>query len=524
MSREPFDESLLTAYLDEELSQEDRKMVESALRESPHLTKLLEELRIVRNLVSNAVRGDENRLAVGDTTSDQDVSQAPFTIRGPWQSVSETQPNGRATLTIRPQKAENVDASNVEHAFRPSLRSWMMLASLAATVLLGLFVFSPWRSVRDVPIAAAPALKTRSETADSANVSSSESRASPRHDAALAASEPRNAETMPSASLPQSPTDAVPLGMTSPSEASASRFQEPGSNSSSVDAPLPNRLANASNALINLLVDATSLSGPNRAGIDTMAHNRKLQGAEKLEVAQGAKQNVEQSTALDKSPSSINANALETSDSKRSQEQSHFVFVLGSQSDAIGSIDKTETIDLLRRESGVPLDAQTAGLGGAGSSGSSKPNAAGPGFGGGGFGGGRADVPSLGPSQGTWLLAALDRPEPRKGLSSEIIIEFRFPKNREDQAIEALRELGVIFPVEQLPADAAKDWFISEFVDSQQELNERIEYRIAEREKADVVESEASADRQRMKRYLEPIPDQWRSIRIMLRKGKSETE
>ena len=50
-SGKPFDETLLTAYLDDELTQEERLVVEQQLSVSESTCQLLEELRSVRTLV-----------------------------------------------------------------------------------------------------------------------------------------------------------------------------------------------------------------------------------------------------------------------------------------------------------------------------------------------------------------------------------------------------------------------------------------------------------------------------------------
>ena len=134
MNREPFDESLLTAYLDDELSHDDRNKVESALRESPQLTKLLEQLRIVRKLVTSAVRSEENKLAGADATTLADAGQPSFTIKGPWQSAAVTKPTDTSPAMVATKRVDPVVAATHDQAFHRALRGWMMLASLAATL------------------------------------------------------------------------------------------------------------------------------------------------------------------------------------------------------------------------------------------------------------------------------------------------------------------------------------------------------------------------------------------------------
>jgi hypothetical protein len=121
-------------------------------------------------------------------------------------------------------------------------------------------------------------------------------------------------------------------------------------------------------------------------------------------------------------------------------------------------------------------------------------------------------------------LAALDRPEPGEGHPSQLVIEFRFPNNREEQAIVALRELGIVLPAETLKSDLSKQGFFGELDDSQHAIFERAESRFVDRNKNDPKESKALQVPQRTKGEFEPIQDQWRSIRILLRRRVSEPE
>jgi hypothetical protein len=121
-------------------------------------------------------------------------------------------------------------------------------------------------------------------------------------------------------------------------------------------------------------------------------------------------------------------------------------------------------------------------------------------------------------------LAALDRAEPSQGPSSQLVIEFRFPKDREEQAIVALRELGIVLPAGIPASDQTTQWFVSEIDDSKKSLYERVESRFVDRNKTDRVESEALSVPQRRTSELESNQDQWLSIRILLRRRVAAPE
>jgi len=451
MNREPFDESLLTAYLDDELSHDDRNNVESALRESPQLTKLLEDLRIVRKLVTSAVRSEENKLAGADATTLADAGQPSFTIKGPWQSAAVTKPTDTSPAMVAPKRVDPVVAATHDQAFHRALRGWMMLASLAATVLLGLFVFSPWKSKPESPIASAPS-------------------ASPT---------PINAEKMPSARMAVAPPADVSPGMPVPSD------------SVPKDASLSNHFGAASDALINLLAEASAQTDRNRGEFDAMARSPTLQELESL-----AKK---QSSEDDKSSPPNEANTVEPSYANRSADTPLFVFVLNPRVDSVPFADA---------KASVAADAAATDELEPGLSQSRKRE---------------ANAPNHGePSNRSWALAALDRPEPGEGPSSQLVIEFRFPNDREEQAIVALRELGIVLPAETLKSDLSKQGFFGELDDSQNAIFERVESRFVDRNKNDPKESKALQILQRTKGEFEPIQDQWRSIRILLRRRVSE--
>ena len=457
MNREPFDESLLTAYLDDELSHDDRNKVESALRESPQLTKLLEQLRIVRKLVTSAVRCEEKKLAGADATTLADDGQPSFTIKGPWQSAAVTKPTDTSPAMVATKRVDPVVAATHDQAFHRALRGWMMLASLAATVLLGLFVFSPWKSKRESPIASAPS-------------------ASPA---------PINAEKMPSARMAVAPPADVAPGMPVPSDPAPK------------DASLSNHFGIASDALINLLAEASAQTDRNRGEFDAMARSPKLQELESL-----AKK---QSSEVDKSSPPNEANTEEPSYATRSADTPRFVFVLNPRVDSVPFADAKGSVAADAAATGV-------GLGSVQDAPGVPPRDI-------------LNAPNHGePSNRSWALAALDRPEPGEGPSSQLVIEFRFPNDREEQAIVALRELGIVLPAETLKSDLSKQGYFGELDDSQNAIFERVESRFVDRNKNDPKESKALQIPQRTKGEFEPIQGQWRSIRILLRRRVSEPE
>ena len=514
MSREPFDESLLTAYLDDELTHDERARVESALRESPKLTKLLEELRIVRKLVTNAVRSEEGKLIGGEATPSMEAPQASFTIKGPWQSATVTRPSAPPVIEApRAVDPENVTAR--QQAYPTALVGAMVLASLAATVLVGLFVVSPWRSEERFEVAAASSGRGYEEAI---------------------ASVPANSR----------------LSVEKSQAASSSNMESIGLSSEATDVPVSNHLGAASDALIQLLADASSLPK--------------------------------------------DAPARESSDASRPADAPRFVFVLSSQADSVPSADAKDAVAASSAEpTGSPSFTRAApGIGIGGVGGAVAGGVGGGGVGGGGVGGGFAGGSVAGgsvaggsvaggsvaggkaesgamdrstggaasgrgaaepanapafvqetdarieehdpglkqarkskanePNDGWWALDALDRPEPSQGLSSQLIIEFRFPKDRVDQAVLALRKLGIVLPEGILERDPSVQSFVSEIDDSRKAMYERIERRLVESDKADDVESESISVPSPTKSDIEPMQDQWRSIRILVRRTFTERE
>lgn len=558
MNREPFDESLLTAYLDDELSPGDRNKVESALRESPQLTKLLDELRTVRKLVTSAVRSEENKRASAEATTLADAGRPSFTIKGPWQSAAGARPTDTSPAMVTTKRVDPVVAATHDQAFRPAVRGWMMLASLAATVILGLFVFSPWRSKREVPFAAAPSLKGSKEAVEQ-----------PLPPLASAAPGPINAEKVPSARTAVAPPADVTPGMPVPSDPAVSYSESYGLSSAPKDASLSKNLGAASDALLNLLADASSRTDGNRGEVDAMARSPQ----QKELVSPSKKQSLD----IDKSSPPNEGITEEPPFANRFADTAHFVFVLNLRVDSVPFADAKGSVAAAAAATGVapgsvldapgvpPSEAFNAPGGSFGGTAGAGPSAA----------GGRADSRSLGrstgglasgrgadestnaledteetgspsnelepglsqsrkrkanalnhgePSNRSWALAALDRAESSQGPSSQLVIEFRFPKDREEQAIVALRELGIVLPAGIPASDQTTQWFVSEIDDSKKSLYERVESRFVDRNKTDRVESEALSVPQRRKSELEPNQDQWLSIRILLRRRVAAPE
>ncbi len=103
---EPFDEVLLSAYLDQELEPSERLKVERELDKSPELRTLFAELSQIRNLV-----------AACNIPSESESK----TISGPWESNNST--------TI-------VSPTTLDSSRSAWTKSWRPLASLAAAVAL----------------------------------------------------------------------------------------------------------------------------------------------------------------------------------------------------------------------------------------------------------------------------------------------------------------------------------------------------------------------------------------------------
>lgn len=167
MSYESLDESLLSAYLDGELSASEKEHVERAIESSASLRQLLEELRLVRRLVvdavlhASAVDGegpaamapfepslrDRERADLGD--QGEQSKPAAFGSPPPWL-VDRRHPTSRPShaATDAATSSASVEANAPWKVESPSSSWWtvrhlaMAVSALAASWLLGLLVFS----------------------------------------------------------------------------------------------------------------------------------------------------------------------------------------------------------------------------------------------------------------------------------------------------------------------------------------------------------------------------------------------
>lgn len=103
---EPFDETMLSAYLDQELEPSERLKVERELDKSPELRTLFAELSQIRNLVA---------------TCNIPLASELKAISGPWDS--------RTTTTI-------VSPVRLDSSHSAWTKNWTRLASLAAAIAL----------------------------------------------------------------------------------------------------------------------------------------------------------------------------------------------------------------------------------------------------------------------------------------------------------------------------------------------------------------------------------------------------
>jgi anti-sigma factor RsiW len=113
-----FDESLLSAYLDDELTSQERELVEQKLADSPTLQKLLAELSSVRALVRHLHANSPER---------------SFS-RGPWNSAELTD----SSSTIDQDTAKTTTTVQLPKTTSESPIQWQRLASLAALLLVTL--------------------------------------------------------------------------------------------------------------------------------------------------------------------------------------------------------------------------------------------------------------------------------------------------------------------------------------------------------------------------------------------------
>ncbi|MEQ1829382.1 MAG: zf-HC2 domain-containing protein [Pirellula sp.] len=124
--REPFDESLLTAYLDNEVTDRERELVQEHLVRTPTARQLLDELRAVRRLVQEVQAPAMSKPIAG----------------GPWNNSHS------ASATTSFGSAQVVPASiRADQAGRPFLQSLLSVAALLAIVFT--VGFLGWSSLRN---------------------------------------------------------------------------------------------------------------------------------------------------------------------------------------------------------------------------------------------------------------------------------------------------------------------------------------------------------------------------------------
>lgn len=119
-----FDESLLTAYLDNEVTEAERVLVEQQLERSEAARKLLEELQSVRAMV--------RQLHL--------QSPAKSFSKGPWSGAADAELKNAAVGGADLPKVTLVNPSSSTHW------NWQQWASLAALLLIGLGVGGLWLS------------------------------------------------------------------------------------------------------------------------------------------------------------------------------------------------------------------------------------------------------------------------------------------------------------------------------------------------------------------------------------------
>jgi anti-sigma factor RsiW len=121
-----FDESLLSAYLDQELTSDECLFVESRLSENAALRKVFEDLQQVRQWI----------------LSNPSESGIPKPIQGEWNRLSGTTVNTVSIATAPTGNAQAYSKVNSEthqssiDKTSPSSRSWWSLGSLAASLLV----------------------------------------------------------------------------------------------------------------------------------------------------------------------------------------------------------------------------------------------------------------------------------------------------------------------------------------------------------------------------------------------------
>lgn len=132
MSHE-FHEHWLSAYLDDELSSEERALVERQLAEDPQTRQLLEDLRRVRGLVATLpnwqgkdFQFDMNRLASSELDDEDDLE--------PLGSNSDLRAADKSNDTENPNVARPQPAKPASAGMSPA--AWRGILSLAAGILL----------------------------------------------------------------------------------------------------------------------------------------------------------------------------------------------------------------------------------------------------------------------------------------------------------------------------------------------------------------------------------------------------
>ncbi len=127
----PFDESLLTAYLDNELSQEERVATEKALEASPSLRDLLSDLARVRNLVASC--REEWSEELREEREDCRIVKA-----GPWGTPPKDvafAPRAELSYASPVERVSSVELQKVGQEKEPG-RWFGVLWTLAASILV----------------------------------------------------------------------------------------------------------------------------------------------------------------------------------------------------------------------------------------------------------------------------------------------------------------------------------------------------------------------------------------------------
>jgi hypothetical protein len=152
MSHEAFDESLLSAYLDGELTPDETRYVEDQLTHSPRLQQLLEEMRTLRHWVVEAVMhrsridhplSDNRPVLEGplhsfhEQVNPQEPRMGPEHIQGPWSEPSS--PSTASFPTVSPTRVpRNVDDNHRKNSWglRAQRGLWIAATALAASLLI----------------------------------------------------------------------------------------------------------------------------------------------------------------------------------------------------------------------------------------------------------------------------------------------------------------------------------------------------------------------------------------------------